>query len=274
MLENLALDHHPCFTEEASHRYGRIHLPVAPRCNIKCNYCDLRYDCANENRPGVAAEILQPGEAAKKVEEIIRIKPHIRVVGIAGPGDALNNWETFETFRIIGAINPMLLKCLSTNGLLLPAKISELETLGINSITVTVNAVVPEVGDRIVSSIYSQGRIFFGRSASRTLIENQLTGIELAVKAGIVVKVNTVLIPSINDHHLPEISRKIAEAGAALQNIMPLIPLDKLSHVRPPSFVEIAAVRSQCSEFIGQIAHCRQCRADAVGLIHEARESQ
>ncbi|HII07421.1 MAG TPA: nitrogenase molybdenum-iron cofactor biosynthesis protein, partial [Methanotrichaceae archaeon] len=30
---------HPCFSEKACHRFGRMHLAVAPRCNIQCNYC-------------------------------------------------------------------------------------------------------------------------------------------------------------------------------------------------------------------------------------------
>ena len=78
MPGEIAVDDHPCFSESASLHFGRIHLPVAPKCNIQCNYCDRRYDCANENRPGVAAEILQPEEAAKKVGNIIKAEPLIR----------------------------------------------------------------------------------------------------------------------------------------------------------------------------------------------------
>ena len=26
---------HPCFSKEAHGKFGRIHLPVAPRCNIQ-----------------------------------------------------------------------------------------------------------------------------------------------------------------------------------------------------------------------------------------------
>jgi len=27
---------HPCFNEEAKHTNARVHLPVAPKCNILC----------------------------------------------------------------------------------------------------------------------------------------------------------------------------------------------------------------------------------------------
>ena len=50
--------------------------------------------------------------------------------------------------------------------------------------------------------------------AAKIQIENQLEGIKAAVDAGIVVKVNTVLIPGINDKHVVEIARKINELGA------------------------------------------------------------
>ncbi|HQA11307.1 MAG TPA: nitrogenase cofactor biosynthesis protein NifB, partial [Zoogloea sp.] len=30
---------HPCYSEEAHHHYARMHVAVAPACNIQCNYC-------------------------------------------------------------------------------------------------------------------------------------------------------------------------------------------------------------------------------------------
>ena len=57
---------HPCFSAQAHFRYGRIHLPVAPRCNIRCGYCDRRYDCPNESRPGVTSSLLTPKDAVQR----------------------------------------------------------------------------------------------------------------------------------------------------------------------------------------------------------------
>ncbi|MCB1485180.1 MAG: nitrogenase cofactor biosynthesis protein NifB, partial [Hyphomicrobiaceae bacterium] len=42
---------HPCYSEEAHHYFARMHVAVAPACNIQCNYCNRKYDCANESRP-------------------------------------------------------------------------------------------------------------------------------------------------------------------------------------------------------------------------------
>ncbi|MGE5894530.1 MAG: nitrogenase cofactor biosynthesis protein NifB, partial [bacterium] len=49
---------HPCFSKEAHFKFGRIHLPVAPACNIQCRYCIRKFDCANESRPGVTSTVL------------------------------------------------------------------------------------------------------------------------------------------------------------------------------------------------------------------------
>lgn len=40
---------HPCYSEEAHHYFARMHVAVAPACNIQCNYCNRKYDCANSN---------------------------------------------------------------------------------------------------------------------------------------------------------------------------------------------------------------------------------
>ena len=57
------IENHPCYSEKAHHRFARIHLAVAPACNIQCNYCNRKYDCSNESRPGVTSERLTPEHA-------------------------------------------------------------------------------------------------------------------------------------------------------------------------------------------------------------------
>ncbi len=261
------IDRHPCFSKAASRIYGRIHLPVAPACNIGCNYCERLYDCVNESRPGVTSRVIGPEEAIKRVEYELADKPFITVVGIAGPGDPLCNEETFETLRLVHARFPLIGKCLSTNGLLLPRKVAELQALGVKTVTVTVNAVDPSICARIVSLIRLPDGEEKGPEAAEILIDNQLLGIEMASEAGIAVKVNTVLIPTINDRHITSVAEAVAERGAHVQNIMPLIPLGRFSHISPASPADLRAVRRRCAPIIRQITHCRQCRADAIGLL-------
>ncbi len=79
-----------------------MHVAVAPACNIQCNYCNRKYDCANESRPGVVSERLTPEQAARKVLAVASTIPQMTVLGIAGPGDPLANpAKTFETFELV-----------------------------------------------------------------------------------------------------------------------------------------------------------------------------
>ncbi len=262
---------HPCFGGN-HHKNGRIHLAVAPKCNIKCGYCTRRHDCANESRPGVTSRILTPQEALERVRETMASKvlgPIIKVVGIAGPGDPLANEETFETFRLIGEEFPDLIKCMSTNGLLLPEKIDLLHDLDLHSLTVTVNALDPEVGARIYGHILYHGKRYTGVEAARILIANQLEGLKRAAGYGMTIKVNTVLIPGINDDQVPLIARRVRELGAFVMNVMPLIPQADFAGIAPPSPETLEMVRNANEKIIGQFRHCRQCRADAAGLIGE-----
>ena len=260
---------HPCFGGN-HHKNGRIHLAVAPRCNIKCGYCTRKHDCVNESRPGVTSKIYTPQEALDKVREVMAsdlLGPVIKVVGIAGPGDPLANEETFETFRLIGAEFPRLIKCLSTNGLLLPERIDELEEIDLQSLTVTINSLDPEVAGKIYSFIRYHGATYRGEEAGRIIIANQLAGVRRAVEYGMTVKVNTVLIPGVNDGQITLIAEKVKELGAFVMNVMPLIPQAEFSGVVPPTPEQLESVRNANEKIIGQFRHCRQCRADAIGLI-------
>ena len=109
---------HPCFNIHAKGTCGRVHLPVAPDCNIKCNYCNRKYDCVNESRPGVTSSVLSPDQAVRYLERVLEKAPNITVAGIAGPGDAFATPEaTMETLRLIRERFPEIILCLATNGL-------------------------------------------------------------------------------------------------------------------------------------------------------------
>jgi len=260
---------HPCFGGN-HHKNGRMHLAVAPKCNIKCGYCSRKHDCANESRPGVTSRIMTPQEAIEKVREVMAspvVGPIIKVIGIAGPGDPLANEETFETFQMVKNEFPDLMLCLSTNGLLLPESIDRLHEMGLHSLTVTINAIDPEVGAQIYSNIVYHGKHYTGVEGAKILIDNQLEGVKRAGELGMTIKINTVLTPGINDSQIPLIAAKIKKLGAFVMNIMPIIPQSDLAHITRPSEEYLAEIRKANEGIIGQFAHCKQCRADAIGLI-------
>jgi nitrogen fixation protein NifB len=156
---------------------------------------------------------------------------------------------------------------MSTNGLLLPERIDDVVDAGIGTLTVTVNAVDPDILLRINGGIYYKGELDKERSGAERLIANQLEGIGLAAAAGIIVKVNSVLVPDINGAHIEEIARAVGEKGAHIYNIIPLIPSHLLAEERKPDCDEIDAARVGAERHVPVFRHCMHCRADAVGLL-------
>ena len=258
---------HPCFSENACHVFGRMHLPVAPKCNIQCNYCVRDYDCVNESRPGVTSHVVTPTEVVDLVQKVLDEHQYIKVIGIAGPGEPLANEQTFETLRLVKEHFPNTIKCMSTNGLMLPERIDELHELGVNNVTVTMNAVDPEVGAKIYEYVNYHGKRYTGVEAAKIMIENQLKGIEEAVKRQMIVKVNTVWVPGINDDQIIKIAEATAKLGAYTFNLIPVIPQYKFKDVVPPTPAEKREMQDRCAPYIKQMRHCQRCRADAIGLL-------
>lgn len=258
---------HPCYSKDAQHKYGRIHLAVAPKCNIQCNYCDRKFDCVNESRPGVTSEVLSPQEALEKTRQVLKEYPFIKVVAVAGPGDPLANDETFETLGLIKEEFPDVTLCLSTNGLVLPEKLPDIIKSGVTTLTVTLNAIDPEIQAKIVDHVRYQGKVYRGLEAAEIMVRNQLEGVKAAVDAGLVIKINTVLIPGINDKHVVEVAKKMNELGIYIMNVMPLICQAKFADMEPPSPAYRQEVQNACEPYVQQMRHCRQCRSDAFGLL-------
>ena len=275
------VENHPCYSEEAHHHFARMHVAVAPACNVQCHYCNRKYDCANESRPGVVSELLTPEQAVKKALAIAAHVPEMTVLGIAGPGDALANPErTFETFRLLAEKAPDIRLCVSTNGLALPEHVEALSKHHVDHLTITINCVDPAVGAKIYPWVFWNHRRVKGENAARILIEQQQRGLEMAVDKGILVKVNSVMIPGVNDEHLREVSRVVKEKGAFLHNVMPLIAEPQhgtfygVMGQRGPTHVELQALQDACSGDMTMMRHCRQCRSDAVGLLGEDRSAE
>ncbi|WP_457755495.1 radical SAM protein [Thermodesulfatator indicus] len=263
---------HPCFDHKAHRVVGRLHLPVAPRCNIKCAYCEQGIGCVNESRPGVAGEVILPEEAISYVERALSFEPRLEVIGIAGPGDALANEETFVALKAVKDRFPELKICLSTNGLALPESLPRMLEVGVEFVSVTVNFISPEVGAKLVRWVKAQD-LLKGEEAAYFLTTKQLEGITLAAQAGLRVKVNTVLVPEVNEKEIPLIAKEVAQAGASLMNIIPLIPLGEFSNHRAPTQKELNRARAKAAKYIPQFLVCKRCRADAVGVPGLADEN-
>jgi nitrogen fixation protein NifB len=272
---------HPCYSEEAHHHYARMHVAVAPACNIQCNYCNRKYDCANESRPGVVSEKLTPEQAAKKVLAVASTIPQMTVLGIAGPGDPLANPEkTFKTFELDLADGARHQAVPVDQRPDAARSCRHDRRYNVDHVTITINMVDPEVARKIYPWIFYKNKRSPGVEAARILTERQLLGLEMLTERGILCKVNSVMIPGVNDKHLVEVNRAVKSRGAFLHNIMPLISAPEhgtvfgLNGQRGPTAQELKALQDSCEGEMNMMRHCRQCRADAVGLLGEDRSAE
>lgn len=262
---------HPCFNKEAKHTHARVHLPVAPKCNIQCKYCNRKYDCVNESRPGVTSAVLNPIQSLEYIKLMKeRLGEKLSVVGIAGPGDAFANpEETLESIRLIKGEFPEIMFCLSTNGVELMPYIDQIAELGVTHVTITINSLRPEVLADVYRWVRYEKKVYRGLEAGKIMADVQIKCIEELKARGIVVKINTILLPGINDEYIEELAEAVAKLGADTMNIIPIKPTKgtEFAGLEEPSEEMVKAVMDKISKYIEPMTHCSRCRADAAGLI-------
>lgn len=270
---NLDLSKHPCFNKSAKTKFGRIHLPVAPKCNIQCNFCDRKFDCVNESRPGVTSAILSPHQSIAYLDKMMQRDNRLSVVGIAGPGDPFANAEqTMATLRMVREKYPEMLLCVASNGLNAADYVEEMARLNVSHLTLTINAIDPAVGAQIYSWIRDGKKVHRSIKGARLLLARQLKTLRLAKKHNLVIKVNTILIPGINDHHVGVIAEKVSRLGVNLFNCIPMcsVPGTVFESIEQPTSDQLEQARSEAKVHIPQMLHCTRCRADAVGCLGES----
>ncbi len=264
-------ERHPCFSFHAKYKYARVHLPIAKGCNIQCNYCDRKFDCVNESRPGVTSKLLTPFQSVEYMKRITKVDGgRISVVGIAGPGDPFADPDnTLEALRMVKESFPDLLFCLSTNGLNIHPYVEEIKKLGVSHVTITVNGIIPSVLGEIYSWVRFDKKVYRGVKAGLVLLEQQLKAIEAIKKAGLFLKINTVILPGINDWHIPDVAKKMAEMNVDIINCIPVYPNGNefFKEVSTPDGELVSKIRSEVKTYLPQMTHCARCRSDAAGLL-------
>jgi len=226
----------------------------------------------NENRPGVTSKVLSPRQALYYLQQAVKLSPNIAVVGIAGPGDPFANPdETMETLRLVREHYPEMLLCVATNGLDLLPWIDELAELQVSHVTITINAIDPEVGSEIYAWVRHKKKMYRDAEAAKLLIGNQLEALKRLKEVGVTAKVNSIIIPGINDRHVVDVARKVAELGADILNCLPYYQTSEtvFENIEEPSPSMVAEIQKETAEFLPQMKHCARCRADAAGIIGE-----
>ncbi len=267
-MEKTAL--HPCFDKKAKLKYARVHLPVAPKCNVQCNYCNRKYDCVNESRPGITSAVLSPYQALEYLRRMDKKIKNISTIGIAGPGDAFAEPEkTLESLRAIKEEFPDKIFCLSTNGLELAEYVEELAKLNVTHVTITMNSIRPETVAKVYQWVRFRKRVYRGLEAAELILERQILGLKKLKEHNITVKINTIIVPGVNEDEIEEVAEFVAKEGADTMNCIPLIPAEGSAWegFEAPTHGLINEIKLKISKHITPMTHCARCRADAAGLL-------
>jgi nitrogen fixation protein NifB len=181
-----------------------------------------------------------------------------------------------ETLTLVHQEDPEVLLCVATNGLSIGPYLDDLAELKVSHVTVTISAVDPLVGQHIYRWVRDGTRVLRGLEAARVLLGRQLEAVRGLKERGVTVKVNSILIPGINEDHLSEVARTAAGLGADVLNCMPLYPVagTPFGELEQPSGSTVARVRHEAAKFLPQMSHCSRCRADAVGKLGEAMSQE
>jgi len=164
--------------------FGRVHsylrLSLTERCNLRCLYC-----MPAEGVP------LKPREEILSYEELLRLSTLFVSLGVdkirLTGGEPLVRKDVVPFIARVGAINGLRALAMTTNGLLLSARLDALKKGGLTHLNISLDTLRPDRFDSITR-----------RKGHGTV----LTAIDDALAAGYEPKVNCVVLRGFNDDEL------------------------------------------------------------------------
>jgi nitrogen fixation protein NifB len=117
-------------------------------------------------------------------------------------------------------------------------------------------------------------RVHRGVQGAELLIARQREAMARLKETPVIVKVNTIVLPGINEGEIADIAADVRANGAEIMNTMAMVPVagtpfESLGEP-PPEMMESA--RKAAGAKLPQMLHCARCRADACGLVGEEAE--
>ena len=262
---------HPCFE---NYKCGaRFHLPVAFRCDTKCNYCKREYS-DKIDRPGVSEGILPLSDVEGYIREKAELYPECGIIGIAGPGDPFANAdELFGAFEIVNEKFPDYRCCVCTNGFYLPDNKERFLKSSVKYITLTINSVEAPTLAKIYDHLVLNGKCYHGEEMGNIIRKLQKEALDIIIqKENIRMKINIVVIPGINDGEIAGIVEATRDYGVYIYNLIPMLPVKgtRFGDIEQISSESLEAIKDDLRAAFPGIYikdNCLRCRADACGRI-------
>jgi len=168
-------------TFERHHSYLRISL--TERCNLRCTYC----------MPSEGIE-LSPNEEILSTPEIVRIARLFAAAGVnkirLTGGEPLVRKDILSLCQQLGAIEGIDTLAVTTNGIVLPRMLPDLQKAGLNAINISLDTLQPHK---------------FQLITRRKGFDRVMQGIKMAAEMGYdPVKVNCVVMRGMNEEEIGE----------------------------------------------------------------------
>lgn len=253
---------HPCFGMTSRKTVGRLHLPVAPRANAKIKF-------EGGAKPASAPKAaITPEEAVAWLGRSLEDNATIGIVGITGPGDPLAVPEpTIRTLRLVRDKLPEMDLCMTSIGIGMDLYAPELAEIGVSHVTLLVDAVDPEVAEKLYAWIRPGRKTMVLGEAAKTLMEEQKKAVTALKKAGITVKINTTVYPGYNAGHVEEIASSMSSLGADIMAVVPFWPAEENSEFPArPDMELLATVRDRAARHIHLMPAWEECGEALVGM--------
>ena len=222
----------------------KLRLSVTDRCNMQCIYCMPRdtdkKDESGSNNNATAKRWLAQGEVLS-YEEFLRVSyimarlgiEKIRVTG----GEPLLRPKVEELIAGLSKIKEIKSISMTTNGLYLGEKADLLKKSGLQSVNISLDT-------------FKAGR--FKAMCGIDGLHKVLNSIYAAEKAGLKVKINTVLVRGWNEEEVANFARFARETGHIVRFIE-FMPLDGPGIWSPDLVVSKSEVISRIRNDVGDI---------------------
>ena len=188
-------------TDSLGRPLGDLRISVTDRCNFRCRYCMPRERFGKDHAFLPRAELLSFEEVARLVGILSGTLRKVRLTG----GEPLLRKDLAELIALLrqGGAAPV---ALTTNGVLLPQFAEALARAGLSRLTVSLDALDPQVFAAVTDADYSAADV--------------LLGIDSAVQAGFTrLKINCVVRRGLNETEILPLARRFHGTGHVLRFI-------------------------------------------------------
>lgn len=202
-------------------KFEKLRVSLLNSCNLACEYCtsgNYNPSGSNNDLQSISNErVLPVTQIVEMILKIHEINP-LKSIRLTGGEPLLYPHLAFliEQLNIAGIEDIRL----TTNGCYLASRIEKLKAAGLKSINVSIDAIHPEIMQRI--------------SRNQNAVE-VFNGIDAAIDSGLNVKLNAVIMSGRNEQEILPLLEFAAQKGIKIR-FLELMKMGHLYHAENPFF--------------------------------------